>query len=131
MNSVEGIANDLLPALEAEALERKAAGGRGEDTQLIAEADKGESLEKAAKITNTNRQYISDAKKIAAEDLEALEQIRSGAKTITEVKKERAIAERHQEAEDRGIHIAGAIHSLPPKDYNAIWGPSVGSPECC
>lgn len=75
------VALDMLPALETEAKARMEGG-----TQLIAEGSKGEARDHAAKITNTNRQYVFDAKKIATEDPEALEQIRSGAKIIVSVK---------------------------------------------
>ena len=55
------LALDVLPLLEAEAKERQVEAGKHK--QIIAEA--GQARDQAAKITNTNRQYVSDAKRIA------------------------------------------------------------------
>ncbi len=55
------LAVDMLPILEAEAKERQVAnlkkGDEAPVTQKVAEREKGESREKAAKMTGTNRQY--------------------------------------------------------------------------
>ena len=64
------LAVELLPMLEKEAAQRK--GGRPSKTrkhpQIIAEVS-GEAREQAARIAGTNRQYVSDAKKIVYRQL--------------------------------------------------------------
>jgi hypothetical protein len=71
------IAQDLLPRLEAEARERRIAlsgswAHPDEVPQLIAEPqDEPISIESrtiAAELTGTNRQYVSDAKRIVRDD---------------------------------------------------------------
>lgn len=54
-----------LPMFEAEAKSRRQSTlkqNQKSDTQKIAEREKGEAREKAAKVTGANRQYVSDAK---------------------------------------------------------------------
>ncbi len=79
------IAFDMLPLLEAEARERMLAGVAPDPTQRIAQ---GEAREQAAAITGTNRQYVSDVKRIAAEAPELLDDMRSGKMTVTQAKRE-------------------------------------------
>ena len=57
-----------LPMLEAEARERQ-RGGQGGTllSQRIEQAKDGKATQQAAKITQTNRQYISDAKRLRDE----------------------------------------------------------------
>lgn len=45
------------------------------------------AAEQAAQLTGTNRQYVSDAKRIAQEAPELIEQVRAGEMTIPEVKR--------------------------------------------
>lgn len=65
------VAVDMLPLLEEEAKERQKqavtnrhAEQRGIVTEKIPQLEKGESRVQAAKLVGTNRQYVSDAKKI-------------------------------------------------------------------
>lgn len=80
------IALDVLPMLEQEAKERQ-----GERTDLTSVKDlthdPQRASEQAATIFGTNRQYVSDAKRIAAEAPEVLDSVRSGDMTITEAKR--------------------------------------------
>jgi len=69
----------MLPLLEAEARERMSEGGRAKGTQKI--ADLGESRELAATITGTNRQYVSDAKKLSQESPQLFRAVKAGEKT--------------------------------------------------
>ena len=78
------LALDVLPKLEEEAKGRMLA-GKADPTQIIAE---GEAREKAAKLTATNRQYVSDAKAIQQKAPQLLEQVRAGELTIPEAKRE-------------------------------------------
>lgn len=78
------IATDVLPLLEKEARERQIelAGSRPNSspylTQKIAEGAKGESRDQAAKIVGTNRQYVSDAKRIKNEAPEVFNMMKTG-----------------------------------------------------
>lgn len=82
---------ERLLAVEAkerqrEAAERTNAMRVGEAvTQIIAEAS-GEAREQAAQIVGTNRQYISDAKKLEKEAPDLLEEVKQGELTIPEAK---------------------------------------------
>jgi hypothetical protein len=88
------IALDVLPMLEEEARERMVAGVAANPAQLIAQGG-GEAREQAAAMTGTNRQYVSDAKRIAQEAPDLLERVRTGETSITEAK--RTIKERKRE----------------------------------
>src|SRR5690606_8109496 len=54
--------------------------------QKIAEASRGEARVQAATIVGTNRQYVSDAKRIAKEAPEVLEKVREGRLALPEAK---------------------------------------------
>jgi len=88
------IAIDILPLLESEAKERKRVAGeqygRGheKDSQIIEQPiNTNKSTEKAAKVTGSNRQYVSDVKAIAKQSPEVMEHIRQGTLTVPEAKK--------------------------------------------
>jgi len=78
------LALDVLSQLEAEAKQRQVEAGKHK--QIIAEA--GQARDKAAKLTATNRQYVSDAKRIAEKSPELLRRVRTGELTIPEAKRE-------------------------------------------
>jgi len=85
------VALDILPMLEDEAEQerrRKISEYRstGETVQTIAPSEK--SRDKAAEYTGTNRQYVSDAKRLRDEAPEILERVRSGELSIPEAKRE-------------------------------------------
>jgi flagellar hook-basal body complex protein FliE len=92
-----------LPELEKEAKKRETLGKK-----LTRVEDKGKSTEKAAEKFNTNRQYVSDVKKIKEKSPEKFEQILSGEKSISDVK-----------AEIAGVKIVFCLSSLQtlPKYY--------------
>ena len=89
------VALDILPLLEEEAKVRQGrrtdlapAGADlfGDFPQIIAESAV-ESREQAAAMVGTNRQYVSDAKRIAQDAPEWIDKIRSGEATITEAER--------------------------------------------
>ena len=87
------IAVDVLPLYEAEAKKRqKQAGeiyGRGQKvSQSIEQPIKGKATDHAARFFDTNRQYISDLKRIKQEDPDTFEAIKKGEKRLAEVKRE-------------------------------------------
>lgn len=86
------LALDVLPLLEAKAKERQVEAGKHK--QIIAEA--GQARDQAAKITNTNRQYVSDAKRIAEKSPELLDQVRTGELTIPEAKRQVKLNEKRE-----------------------------------
>lgn len=52
----------------------------------VIDKNQNKAAQKVAEMAGTNRQYVSDAKRIKAEAPELLEQIRDGQKTITQAK---------------------------------------------
>jgi site-specific DNA-methyltransferase (adenine-specific) len=92
-------AEELVGVLKAEAKTRQIESGGDKKSeefkesvpQLIAEPIKPEHREvrtQLAQTFGTNRQYVSDAAKIKAENPDAFEAIKAGVKTITEFKSE-------------------------------------------
>lgn len=90
------LALDVLPLLEAEAKERQGARTdlQNNVSQIIDRSSR--ASEQAAKITNTNRQYVSDAKRIAEKSPELLEQVRTGELTIPEAKRQIKLNEKRE-----------------------------------
>jgi len=89
------IALEILPILEKEneEIRRKKISIAGstskfEMNQLIDSSQTVMSTEQAAEILQTNRQYVSDAKKLKENAPDLLEQVRTGEKTIPQAKKE-------------------------------------------
>ena len=86
------VALEILPMLEKEAKERQLSTLKQNTTvsQRIdtREERQGRATTQAAQMTNTNRQYVADAKRIHDEAPEMLEEIKSGEKTIPEIKRE-------------------------------------------
>lgn len=84
------IALDVLPMLEAEARERQIAlaGTRRDLDQKIDQGRAPQATEQAARLLGTNRQYVSDAKKLAVEAPDLLDKVRAGTMTIPEAKRE-------------------------------------------
>ncbi|MCL4505853.1 MAG: hypothetical protein M1140_07505 [Chloroflexi bacterium] len=70
------LAVDILPALEAEARKRQVdlAGTR----PIVEPAWAGEARTQAARAMQTNRQYVSDAKKLKEEAPQIFEQVKAG-----------------------------------------------------
>jgi DNA modification methylase len=64
--------------------------GKTDPTQLIVEGNRtdNETASKVAELFNTNRTYFNEAKKLKDNKPELFEEVKSGQKTITEVKKE-------------------------------------------
>lgn len=81
-------AEDIVKAIKAEARERQ---GRRNDLTSVnkfTEVNPERSAQKIAEVFNTNQHYISDIQKLNRERPEYIEQIKSGEKSIPEVKKE-------------------------------------------
>jgi len=74
------IAYEVLPMFEQEARERMESGinQHSSPTQRFAEGNKGEARQKVAQLFNTNRQYISDIKKIDKEYSDLVPKIKTG-----------------------------------------------------
>ncbi len=60
------VAQASLPMLEEEAKKNMRAGGNASEVGRQEIDNPVDSLRDAAKLTGTNRQYVSDAKKLAA-----------------------------------------------------------------
>lgn len=117
------IALDVLPMLEDEARERqRLAGGdrKSEDyqksvSQKIDEAiSQPKSTQQAAQLFQTNRQYVSDAKRIKEQDPVLFEQVKTGTVNIVQAKRE--LKERKRE-EIREENRKLVIETLPANLY--------------
>jgi len=96
------IALDVLPMLEAEN-----PPGRPTKKPGIISGFSGENRDRAADLFQTNPRYVSDAKKLAADAPELLDEVRAGEKSIPEVKRE--IKERKREAKRRAKEIPVSV----------------------
>lgn len=96
------VALEILPMLEDEARARyKATVGRPSNAEkssqkIDAIIDPARAAEQAAQIVGTNRQYVSDAKRIKEQAPAMFEQVKAGAMTLTDAKRE--IKEEKREA---------------------------------
>jgi len=97
------IALDVLPMLEAE----NPPGRPSENSQRIDQLS-GRNTDQAAKILVTNRQYVSDAKRIQEQAPELLEQVRSGGLTIPQAKRELKERKREERREENRQLVAAA-----------------------
>jgi N6-adenosine-specific RNA methylase IME4 len=94
----------FLPFLEAAAKDRKKKAGENygkghskvnqkidepiRETESARAVKAAQSLDIAAQMVGTNRQYVADAKKLKEEKPEVFEQVRKGEKTISQAKRE-------------------------------------------
>ena len=103
------VALGVLAMLETETKERMRRGGQGYqkvDTPVYA-------LEDAAQLAQTNRQYVSDAKRIQQEAPELLEQVRDGTLTIPQAKRELKERERETVREHNRALVSQAVAPAP------------------
>lgn len=101
-------ATEFLPMLEVEAKRRKGHGATAPGKTLPQRiAGAKESREAAAELVGTNRQYVSDAKAIAAADPVAFEAIKRGDKTIPQVKREQREQKREERRQGNAAAVAG------------------------
>lgn len=113
------ISVEFLPWLEAEAKTRLVTSTGGSDprpSQKIDKAETGRAAEKAAAMTGTNRQYVSDAKRIHDEDPETFTAIKEGKKTISQVKSE----QRRKERESKIIEISSRNKELKAESIYSV-----------
>ena len=74
------VALELEKLYAVEAKERQ--GTRNDITQKVAEGEQGEAREQAARATGTNRQYVSDAKKLLTKAPKLAERVQAGMLSI-------------------------------------------------
>ena len=79
-------ATDVLPKLEAEANEKMLAGVANPDQKVAQGSRAPQASEQAAELLGTNKQYVSDAKKIADIAPDLVDEIKSGELTIRDAK---------------------------------------------
>lgn len=106
---------DALPFFEAEAKERQRdaggdhgnqyTGGKVAVVQKIAPVARQKARDQAAEAFQTNRQYVSDAKRIKQEAPEVFEQIKNGKKTITQAKRDMREAKREERRETNRVKV--------------------------
>lgn len=87
------VAVEVVPWLEREAADRRqetqgrpTADKLSQRIDTVTDRNSGRATEQAAQLLQTNRQYVHDAKKIAATAPEVAEQVRRGAVTIPQAK---------------------------------------------
>lgn len=121
------VALDILPLLEEEAKERQ--GVRNDKpttsvnslTEVVAQPKRATA--QAAAITGTNRQYVSDAKRIAAESPNLAAQVRAGTVTMTQAKrtmKETKREERRQENRGKAGETTSLISTVAGARFATI-----------
>lgn len=93
---------DIEKALAEDA--RKRQGARNDITERFPESVSGEARQQAAAIVGTNAHYITDAKKVAAVAPDLAQEVRSGAMSLPEAKREIKERERVQAREDRATN---------------------------
>jgi N6-adenosine-specific RNA methylase IME4/ParB-like chromosome segregation protein Spo0J len=94
------LALSVEPMLAAEAKARQRHGGAGaEGSQIVdyLDVNEGKAAQQAAKAVGTNRQYVADAKAIADQRPDLLEQVWTGELTIPQAK--RTLKEAKREAQ--------------------------------
>lgn len=96
----------------------------GAEPALDRERYRRESREQAAKLLGTNRQYVSDAKKLSAERPDLAEKVKSGEMSIPEAKKtinnEKVQAKRTEQRE-RTAALAAKEVPAPKRKYAVIY----------
>lgn len=110
------IALDVLPMLEEEARARQ--GQRTDLTSVkdLTDVKSQRATDQAASIVGTNRQYVSDAKRIAQTAPDLIDKVRSGKATIPQVKKE------HDRRIRQEQETTAAAVPLSRDDYRLIVG---------
>jgi N6-adenosine-specific RNA methylase IME4 len=107
---------NTLPLYEAEAKKRQAAAGGDKKSdaaksvsqkieQPISENSRKASQQVAEQF-NTNRQYVSDMKKLREEDPDAFESIKQGERKLQDVKREKKEQQREQARDENRAKIA-------------------------
>jgi len=114
------IALEALPMIEAEAKERqKLSEGRGKKGSQKIEhlnSDKGKSTQQAAKLFDTNRQYVSAVKKIKETSPEKLDSIKRGERTIAQIQKEL----KEEKKEKKATRKAEIPKNMPENRFKLI-----------
>jgi len=113
------VALEILPMLEAEAKERQRASG-GDRKSVYQKIDgpisEPQATEQAAHLLNTNRQYVSDAKKLQQEAPDLLEQVKTAELTIPQAKRELTKRQR-KESPPLPSNKYRIIYADPPWSY--------------
>ena len=115
---------ELLPHLEREAKARQRAAGEAfgkghpkadqkvdqafPDAPSTTPARAAQSLDLAAKLTGTNRQYVADAKKLKEQNPEVFEQVKAGEKTIVQARRELKEERRERQRQENREKIVAA-----------------------
>jgi len=92
-------ADEIIYTLKQEAEQRMLA-GKPDPGKLITRGNDTRTASIMADMFNTNSTYVKEAQKLKNEKPELFEQVKSGGKTITEVKKEEKINERAKQIDE-------------------------------
>ena len=105
---------DLLPAYEKEAKKRQGTRSDLDDNIPERFPEGGEARDHVAKLTGANPHYISDCKKIKEQDRDLFKQVRSGAKSIPEAKRELRQRDKAKRVEEIQSQTTGPVDSKGP-----------------
>lgn len=103
------VALEILPMLEDEAKERQGKRTDLASVKELTEVQPQRAAQEAAKIANTNRQYVSDAKKLQQQAPDLLKSVKVGEITIPQAKRELVKRERKE------------VPPLPSDKYRVIY----------
>lgn len=119
----EDLLSAIAEAVEAEKLAKQKANAANQHSEPCGKKlpqpsrDENRVTQKAAELFNTNRTYINEAKKLKETSPEAFEQIKSGEKTISEVRKSFKRAERINKIAE----ISKGNTELPSQKFPVIY----------
>jgi len=89
---------EILPLLEEEANRRMSVGGKG--VNKLTTLEKGRASEQVAKQFHTNREYITNAKKLKETNPTLFEEVKQGTKDFSDVKKEQRLEKIKKQREE-------------------------------
>ena len=110
------VAVEMLPLLEAEAAQRQAATraqpgekiGSKATEKIQPPTGKGMAAQRAAEITGTNAHYVADAKKLKQQSPELFAAVKSGKRSLVEVKRQVREAKREARRDENRRKVATA-----------------------
>ncbi len=118
------VATEVESMLAEEAKKRQAQQARinqpqskknPQNQQRIADSEKGQARDQAAKLTGTNRQYVSDAKKIKQEAPELAAKVHAGTMTLPQAKNEVKRREKRAALHAKASAVSTNGNTEPPR----------------
>ena len=128
------LSTDIIEAIQKEARDKQIEAGRfSNKLEKLPTSEAIHTDKKTAELFNTNSAYIYEAQRLKNEKPELFEAVKSGEKTITEVKKEEKVQKRQDEIEstkkkieNENLIITGLYDVIvidPPWNYGREYDP--------